>query len=169
MTTGEYRLPFVETPYILNAAQFDNFQVPYNEGSNPPYNATQLAYASQFQAAVLEALSIVPNANQQSSGVFSSACFHHCVTQETDFWGIKVNNVSFRDVAAEWYFKGVAPIHIVESCEGFRCGQCRNHRKDPGAAPDPKHVRCIRPAPRLSVCACLRGSVWLVPLPWCRS
>lgn len=138
---GEFRLPFVTTPYILNAAQFDNFQVPYNEGANPPYDAAQLAYAESFQQAVLTALAPVPTAAQAQSGVFSSACFHHCVTQETDYWGIKVDNQSFRDVSADWYFRSDYPIRVVERCTGFRCGECRSHRTDRDAPPDPKHVR----------------------------
>lgn len=113
--------------------------MPYNEGGvNPPYDAAQQAYAETFQAAVLTALAPLPTAAQPKSGIYSAACFHHCVTQETDFWGIKVNNISFKDVAAEWFFDAVAPIHLVEHCTGFRCGKCRSHRKDPGAPPDPK-------------------------------
>jgi hypothetical protein len=134
---GQYRLPFVETPFVLNAAQFDRFQLPYNEGGNPPYTAAGLAYAASFQAAVRTALAPLPTAAQNGSDVFSSACFHHCVTDETTFWGLKVANVSFRDLAGAWFFQRRAPLRIVEDCTGFKCGQCRSHRKDPGAPPDP--------------------------------
>ena len=29
---GEYRLPYVRTPYVMSASQFDKFQLTYNEG-----------------------------------------------------------------------------------------------------------------------------------------
>lgn len=95
----QYRLPYLQTPYLLSASQartaasrprcppiqplrapgsacllsvsfpdislitrcsvllfrsfvrqFDKYQLPYNEGSNPPYRGAALAYANEFQA-----------------------------------------------------------------------------------------------------------------------
>ena len=37
---GQYRMPFLRTPYLANEAQFDSFQLEYNEGGPPPYNAS---------------------------------------------------------------------------------------------------------------------------------
>jgi Pectinacetylesterase len=144
---GQYRLPFVETPYAMNAAQFDKFQLPYNEGGNPPYNAAGLAYASNFQDAVRSALAPLPTSEQPGSAVYSAACFHHCVTQEPSYWAIHVYNVSFRDLTAAWYFQNDAPLKYVEQCDGFKCGTCRSHRKHPGAPPDPRPKPPRAPAP----------------------
>jgi hypothetical protein len=145
---GQYRLPFVQTPYVINAAQFDKFQLPYNEGGEPPYNTpTAVQYANNFQAAVRSALAPVPTAQQNGSAVFSAACFHHCVTQEPSFWQIEVYNVSFRDLAGAWYFQREAPLKYVEACDGFKCGTCRSHRKHPGAPPDPRAKPPRAPAP----------------------
>ncbi len=144
---GQYRLPFVQTPYALNAAQFDKFQLPYNEGGDPPYDAMGLAYAAGFQTAVRSALAPVPTTAQPGSAVFSAACFHHCVTQEPSFWAIKVYNVSFKDLSAAWFFQDEAPLKYVEACDGFKCGTCRSHRKHPGAPPDPRPKPPRAPAP----------------------
>ena len=116
-------------------------------GGNPPYNAAGLAYADNFQAAVRAALGPLPTSQQPGSGVFSSACFHHCVTQEPSFWAIRVYNVSFRDLAAAWYFQDQAPLKYVEECTGYKCGTCRSHRKHPGAPPDPRPKPPRSPAP----------------------
>jgi len=123
---------------VLNAAQFDKFALPYNEGGNPPYGAAGLQYADAFQSAIRSALAPLPTLQQNGSAIFSAACFHHCVTQEPSFWAIKVYNVSFRMLAAAWFFHDQAPLRYVESCTGFKCGTCRSHRKHPGAPPDPR-------------------------------
>ena len=120
---------------------------PYNEGGNPPYNAAGLAYASNFQAAVRSALGPLPTSEQAGSAIFSSACFHHCVTQEPSYWAIRVYNVSFRDLSAAWYFQDMAPLKYVEQCDGYKCGTCRSHRKHPGAPPDPRPKPPRSPAP----------------------
>ena len=135
---GQYRLPFVRTPYALNAAQFDKFALPYNEGGNPPYGAAGLQYADAFQSAIRSALAPLPTAAQPGSAIFSAACFHHCVTQEPSYWAIHVYNVSFRDLTAAWYFQNEAPLKYVEACTGFKCGTCRSHRVHPDAPPDPR-------------------------------
>jgi hypothetical protein len=96
---------------------------------------------------VRTALAPLPTAAQNGSAVFSAACFHHCVTQETTFWGIKVYNVSFRDLAGAWYFQKRAPLKYVEACDGFKCGTCRTHRKNPGAPPDPRPKPPRAPSP----------------------
>ena len=44
---GQFRMPYVTTPYLLSASQFDKYQLPYNEGAAPPFNPQQLDYALQ--------------------------------------------------------------------------------------------------------------------------
>ena len=42
---GQYRMPMLATPYMLNAAQFDKFQLPYNIGAYLSYPARRCAPA----------------------------------------------------------------------------------------------------------------------------
>jgi hypothetical protein len=74
---GQYRMPFIRTPYLLSASQFDRYQLPYNEGSAPPYANAHLAYANSFQASILGVVRALPTEQQPGSAVFSSACFKH--------------------------------------------------------------------------------------------
>ena len=146
---GQYRLPFVETPYLVSASQFDKYQLPYNEGGMPPYSASQLAYAANFQDAVRTVMLNLPTSSQPKSAVFSSACFKHCTSSLAwgSFWGVRIGQVSLRDYLGAWYFGGGAPSNLtagaaslppglskqhIEACSGFGCGQC--HRK-PGTVP----------------------------------
>ena len=150
---GQYRIPFVQTPYLMSASQFDKYQLPYNEGAMPPYNASALAYASEFQAAVRDVMLNLPTKAQPHSAIYSSACFKHCTSTLAwgSFWGVKIDNVSLKDYLGLWYFgtsdpaqqnddtgqQGSMPPSVspqrIEACNGFGCGQC--HKKHVAPAP----------------------------------
>ena len=145
---GQYRLPFVQTPYLLSASQFDKYQLPYNEGVMPPYNGGALAYANAFQAEVRSVVLGLPAAGQSQSAVYSSACFQHCVTLGGAFWGVRVAGVSLSRYLNYWYNgagAGYTPAMVaavggwspqrIEGCTGFGCGEC--HRKSFNSAPPP--------------------------------
>ena len=142
---GQYRMPFLLAPYLLNAAQDDKFELPYNlagttaAGYLPAnWHPSQLAYANAFGPQVLAVVNSLPTASQKRSGVFSTACFRHCVTDSAAFWNVAISQpasnrsgrhslppISLRDTASEWYFgRAPQPLRIVQQCEGFRCGDC---------------------------------------------
>jgi hypothetical protein len=125
---GQYRMPFLKTPYLANEAQFDSFQLPFNEGAPPPYNTSGMAYALSFQAAMAAEAASLPTAAQANSSFFSAACYKHCVTDNANFWSIGINGVSLRDVAFDWW-AGLAstPRRVVDSCVGWKCGMCREN------------------------------------------
>ena len=84
---GQYRMPMLTTPYMLNAAQFDKFQLPYNIGGNTVtgylvqgWDRATEQYANAFQAPMQGVIGSLPTPKQNTSAVFSSACFRHCVT-----------------------------------------------------------------------------------------
>ena len=143
---GQFRLPFVQTPYLLSASQFDKYQLSYNEGGLPPYYGANLSYADRFQSAVRSVVLDLPvRGSQPRSAVYSSACFKHCTSSLAwgAFWGVRVANVSLMKYLGDWYFgaappsstsagaavllPGVSAQHI-EACTGFGCGQCHNRR-----------------------------------------
>jgi len=133
---GEMRMPTLRTPYGLNANQYDTFQLEYALGGTmPPRYADQFAYADSFGEAMRGVASTLPAAGQAGSGVFSGACFHHCVTMTESFWGLQSEGISFSDAVRWWYFKGscpaedcpggVVPTQVIEHCdEGFT--ECKN-------------------------------------------
>ena len=168
---GQYRMPFVRTPYLISgaclaclpskprpnspfeASQFDKFQLPYNEGGNPPWNGSALAYADTFQLVVRGVMSALPTPAQPYSAVFSSACLRHCVSQLADFWDVRIGTQSLKSWLSLWYFGvedsgsqtseidsagvkaglpfGTSP-RLIEPCTGFGCGQCTNRTLRPG-------------------------------------
>jgi Pectinacetylesterase len=160
---GQYRIPFVKTPYLLSMSQFDAFQLPYNEGGKPPYIGAAGAYADEFQVAMRDVALQLPTSQQAGSAVFSSACFKHCVCTIGAFWGVKVNGKSLSHYLGAWYLgtnmewprwapqtlppvaapgssllpAGISP-QWIEACNGFGtglngCGEC--HSRAPKRAP----------------------------------
>lgn len=83
---GQFRMPFVQAPYFANEAQFDSFQVEYNNAGEVPHFAYQVQWADDFQLQMRSEMLTLPTAQQQASGVFSSACLLHCVSNTPDFW-----------------------------------------------------------------------------------
>ena len=88
------------TPYMLNSAQFDKFNLPYNIGGTTvtgylvdEWKPSVFAYADAFQAANLGVLASLPTKAQNTSAVFSTGCFKHCVTDSAAFWNVYVNFV----------------------------------------------------------------------------
>jgi len=129
---GQYRLPFIQLPYILQASQLDVFQIEINVNSDgnmlPPTTPAQFAWAQSFQTAAKAVLAGLPTSKQTSSAVFSPSCFHHCVTDAAGMWNIRVQNRTFADVFSAWLLSAVAPQHVVDSCSGWRCGACSSKR-----------------------------------------
>ena len=161
---GQFRMPFISQPYVLNAAQFDAFQLSYDVGNTPPagWNATLQSYALQYQQATRAALQPLPTFLQPNSSVFSAACFKHCLTDSSAMWAIKIaglgapvpaprqNVYSLRDMLFSWMdgaykvpgikapVTGPPPAQAADTCTGFRCGVCRATGR---GEPDKQNVR----------------------------
>jgi len=119
---GVYRLPFISTPYLINAAQFDSFAMIYDENGNVPATQGQVALADQFQQAIVQALQI---AIQNNMAVFSSTCLVHCLTDNTQLYtgsqAITVNNEDIEAVLEQW-LGGGTPV-LISNCQGYGCVQ----------------------------------------------
>ena len=117
---GQYRAPFLVQPYLLQASQEDTFQIEININAGgamlPPSTAADFAFAAQFQAEMKSVIAGLPTAVQKDSGIFSPACFHHCVTDAEGFWGLLIDGKSFKDVFTAWFEQGQAPQHVVDAC-----------------------------------------------------
>jgi hypothetical protein len=97
---GEYRMPTLQTRFLMNAAQDDRFQLPWNIGGNGTlgftparWGAPQRAYADAFGGAMRTVIAGLPTAAQAAAGslVFSTACFRHCVTETAAFWNVGIS------------------------------------------------------------------------------
>ena len=129
---GVYRLPFVETPYLINAAQFDSFAMVYDEAGNVPATQGQVALADTFQQAVVSALQI---AVQKGQAVFSATCLVHCLTADTQLYtgseSITADGQDIEQALTQW-LGGGTPV-LVSNCQGYPCvEQCPGGAQIPG-------------------------------------
>lgn len=71
---------------------------------------------------MLAQVQLLPTAAQSGSGVFSSVCLLHCVSNGPDFWTVTVNGQSLQEALSGWYFSGEAPVRVIDtSCSGWAC------------------------------------------------
>ena len=131
-----YRLPFIQTPYFLNAAQFDAFQIMYDTNNlDDTYCCTTPAeqqYVEQFQTATL---ALFQTLSPSVATIFSSACFVHCLSSNADFYEFVVNGVSLMQAMTWWYFDNT-PKNVIENCNGWACTlQCSGGPWQPSNTP----------------------------------
>lgn len=131
---GQYRMPFLQSPYFLSQSQLDDFQLGYDCDTTTTTDAagtvhTQVTSEEEscvdgVQSAIRGALSELPALGQQAVGIFSSTCSLHCVTNGPDWWTITVDGQSMASLMTSWYYGGDEP-YAVDSCTGSACmAQC---------------------------------------------
>lgn len=134
---GQYRMPYIQTPYLLVASQFDSFQLEQNVGHMPTTLGEQ-KYAETFAHAT-ETLMISLRANWPASAlrqnaVYSWACYDHAMSCRDA--GYNVGNINGATLdAAMLQFLGLAPqmgagprLQWIDTCQGFACGRgCPKH------------------------------------------
>jgi len=138
---GSYRLPLVRSPYVLSADQYDVYQISVGiteEGANNfppsrPESQEEIAHAEAFRRLTREHIPrILMRADAQSSAggatFFSPACYVHCLSDSSAFYGLTVGETSLADAlqrALSAGPSGSAAIGIIENCAGFKCGACQ--------------------------------------------
>ena len=154
---GQYALPFVRTPYLLAQPQFDRAQLAFN-APRPGSTPASLAYADTFGADTQALVDQLPTPAQlPRSGVFSSACFTYCPSMTAHFWNVEVQHspsaaagltrsnlfdhrkvtnkpLSLQTALNLWFFEQVDSLRVVDTCTGFRCGQCAATKTGAAAA-----------------------------------
>ena len=96
----QWRIPFVQTQFLVSQSSFDSADLPVLEGAPPPYNSSQQAYAVQYQSAIRATLQLLPNTQQQGSAVYSPACWKHCLSNVGNFWNVRVGAYTQKDYLA---------------------------------------------------------------------
>ena len=119
-----YRLPMLQTPFFLNAAQFDTFQVMYSTNNQPsPAAPGGVALLDQFQSATLALFSALP----AGTSVFSTSCMAHCLADSLELFCYAVNGDTLAQALGAWYTAGTH-VWNVDGCSGWDC----THQCGPG-------------------------------------
>ena len=124
---GEYRMPFIKTPYFLVASQYDEFQLLENIGHKPNTNA-ELEYAEMFHHKTLNVVTNLKH-RKNNSGIFSWACYNHCVSINDNGYNTDTCNGITMNDAFSTFLNNYNDVPLNEndfwfdSCEGFNCGK----------------------------------------------
>ena len=121
---GQYRAPFLKTPYLIAAARFDSWQVSHDclgyDGiaPSPRLDADETTYVEALGNETHDLLATLPG------GVFSVACYSHHVSEGAKFYSeTTLANNSLADALAR-LLGGDAGFLWADACGGFGCGAC---------------------------------------------
>jgi len=127
-----FRLPFVQTPYLLNMNQYDEFQLKYNLESSIKrkgnlnqrlLSAKELQYVQEFRKKIRKYL---PTPKQGSGmTVFSPGSYHHCTSFDSAYYILRVNGIPLPSLTVQWLNSWPdSPLTAVleEDCKEFNCG-----------------------------------------------
>ncbi len=109
-------MPLLQTPFFMNAPQYDDFEIMFETDNLAPSTPAQLAFVNSFQPAVLALIDSVP----AGTGVYSSTCLMHCLSGQTTYDAVTVNGISMSSALNSWFFDG-AETKVVSSCTGWDC------------------------------------------------
>ncbi|KAJ1459435.1 Pectinacetylesterase-domain-containing protein [Pelagophyceae sp. CCMP2097] len=142
---GEYRMPYVKSPYVLIASQDDSYQLSYNLGHFPnASNAAEAAYTAEFAAATAQLVgSLPPFGLRAAATVFSQRCYDHSTSQTPRFYQESVGGFTMNDALVDVLDAaraGEAPRRFIDDCAGFDCGAGCTHASRTAATPEPARV-----------------------------
>lgn len=124
---GQYRMPFVKTPYMLVASQNDAYQLG-NLVQHMPSTDDDIAYAENFAALTVDLLNTLKGINP-ASAFYSWACYNH-MTSPSDAGFFKKTCDDRWDATMETAlerFLGLEPaqpasLMWIDQCTTFNCG-----------------------------------------------
>jgi len=139
---GEYRIPFVKTPYLLVASQYDSFQLWSNLqvwlgwwSHDPLKKQAQQQYALSFAKRTLSV--VKPLGGSPGFAMYSQACWDHSISLDrmfnflvtsTDHRTSMLNALEYGLASLGWLPEAAnattAGLLWYDNCTGIACGQC---------------------------------------------
>jgi hypothetical protein len=139
---GQYAVPFLQTPYLLHAYQYDEFQLSTDFGlpfgAVPDKTPAQLAFDEAFRNETRTyALVDTITPARKGTAALLPACYKHCNTEGSTFSTLATQGVTLEMSTAAWFIglnngQGVSeqvkgqvaavPQFLMEDCTGFNCG-----------------------------------------------
>jgi hypothetical protein len=112
-----YAYPHIRNRIFIQTEQYDTYQVSSNCCS-PPFTTPELQYVQTLRAAFAASLMEI----REPSSVFSAACYHHCLTEDTSFNTIQIKGHTMQQVFGSWYARdNSAPTRAIAACPTFNC------------------------------------------------
>jgi len=124
---GQYRMPFLRTPYLLAAAQFDGWQLSHlvhdysGIEKDPVFTSQQAAYVDRFGAKTHAFAQTLPSRRTPWAVVYSTACYNHHISEKTGFWDISSSKGISENNAMTLLLQG-KDEQIIDDCGSYNCG-----------------------------------------------
>jgi len=120
---GQYSLPHVTTPYILNSFQYDAWQLGYN-GITAPLTPDKLEYCETFRNTTRYwFLRDVNSDPKYYRTAVLPACVRHCNTEDSHFNTLTTKGVTLEKAVVSWFFGENTVVQFIEDdCVGYNCG-----------------------------------------------
>lgn len=124
---GVFRMPFVETPYLLIQSSNDGWQLSHLVHAYsgiekvPNYTASETAYAEHFGAQTVQDLKQlrVP----RGSIKYSQACYNHHITEKALFFSVTTSSGVSQNEALTMFLSGAdSQKTTIDECTEFDCG-----------------------------------------------
>jgi hypothetical protein len=117
--TSPVAAQYIKTPTLVQAMQYDTFQLPY-QCCAPPFNHTGEA---AWRDMLRKSFQITMEGSPLSS--YSPACWSHCMTEDSNLWqSIMLNGKTLGQVLESWIMD---PEHkrvsLIDRCNGFNCSE----------------------------------------------
>ncbi len=127
---------YARTPMLIQAAQNDQFQLPYNIGHNPPYanNGAEKAYVAKVQNDFMNSMSRIYSPPHIA---FSTGCWAHCLSLDNySFSQIKISDTrgvlkSLSDTITEMATRDRG-VSAIDTCDTWNC--------NPACPPEPPMI-----------------------------
>lgn len=131
---GEYRMPFLKTPYFLIASQYDSFQLGTNMGLSPPFDSLAEAYANSFGAKTQSLLLSLASASNGGiaptnlrRAVYSWTCLNHAVSDSGQFFSALTSGGVSQAAALAAFLSSPSAgtaLQWIDKCGVDGCGSC---------------------------------------------
>jgi len=120
---GEYRMPYVRTPYFLIASQFDSFQIEQSVG-HAPANDQERAYAGKLAFRTRDVVNALYTDDAVGRRfVYSWACYDHAVTLDSPSFDLGMcSGDTIHGALVEFLGAATPRRHWIDDCSGFACG-----------------------------------------------
>ncbi|CAE7352368.1 notum2 [Symbiodinium pilosum] len=125
---GQYRMPFLRTPFLVIASQFDSWQLSHlvhgysGIQTHPNLTRPELGYTEKFAARTQAGLTNLKQSMPKGSYIYSSACYNHHISEKRSFFTSATSSGLTESEALEaiWTHNG----------EGFNCGRGCDRREE---------------------------------------
>eukprot|EP00928_Gymnodinium_smaydae_P091501 TRINITY_DN75212_c0_g1_i1.p1 TRINITY_DN75212_c0_g1~~TRINITY_DN75212_c0_g1_i1.p1 ORF type:complete len:425 (+),score=83.05 TRINITY_DN75212_c0_g1_i1:38-1312(+) len=133
---AEHRLPYVRTPYLIIASQFDLFQLNMN-GINAELTSAQREYVTDLREHTTELMKSLRSKwprHKMQNAVFSCACLDHPYTNDDRrFHGMTCGGITMENAVREFleqrrswlamWLLSRPKLEWIDDCKGFDCGR----------------------------------------------